>query len=71
MKIELCITYCESLGYKYAGLQFSIGCYCDYTYGTYGLASADSHCNTTCSGNSSTFCGGFFRNSIYATGYGK
>lgn len=71
MTIELCITYCESLTYKFAGLQYGIGCFCDYSFGKYGLAFKSSECNMTCSGNISTICGGYNRNSIYATSYGN
>ena len=64
MTPQLCSTLCGS-DYKYFGVQWTYECFCGNAYGSLGNAT-DSDCNTPCSGDSSTMCGGENRNSIYA-----
>ena len=74
MTIGSCVGYCQQNGYKYSGLQYGIACFCGSSYGYYGSASSDSQCNITCTGSNNTNsskCGGYLRNSIYGTIYGK
>ena len=44
--------------------------FCDNDFGGYG-ASADSECNTACSGDAGTMCGGPWRNSVYSLAEGQ
>ncbi len=39
-------------------------CYCDNSYGVYGIGNL-TDCNMPCSGNNQQICGGRWRNSIY------
>jgi len=61
---DTCRKICTTLGYKYAGVQYGIECFCGNSYGRYGrLATSD--CNSPCQGDQTVFCGGGNRNSIY------
>ncbi|XP_074661421.1 plasminogen-like [Tubulanus polymorphus] len=66
MTSEMCIAICKKLGFKYAGLQFRWHCLCGNRVGKYGQR-PDSECNVNCPGNAHEKCGGFWRNSVYAT----
>ncbi|XP_071488444.1 uncharacterized protein [Diadema antillarum] len=67
MTVTLCITYCRDRGYPYAGLQASSHCFCgDEDYSEHGEASSGD-CNQQCTGDSSSYCGGSWRNNIYST----
>ncbi|XP_052077208.1 xylosyltransferase oxt-like [Mytilus californianus] len=53
-------------GYKYAGLQYSVQCFCgNQLENTKYPKRPDSECNTKCRGEPSRMCGGTWRNSIY------
>jgi len=51
-------------GYRYAGTQQSVYCFCGNKYDTYGAANT---CNTNCKGNPNQICGGSWANSVYET----
>jgi len=69
MTVEGCLSYCKSKGLNYAGLEYSTQCYCGSslpaalgpTPGVLG------NCFSPCAGNSSQYCGGANRLSIYYT----
>ncbi|XP_075237841.1 uncharacterized protein LOC142334050 isoform X2 [Lycorma delicatula] len=65
---QLCISLCLSHGFKLAGLQWRVECFC----GDSDLSSAktinDSECSAVCSGDSTKKCGGDLKLSIYKTG---
>ncbi|XP_036356851.1 uncharacterized protein LOC115209445 isoform X2 [Octopus sinensis] len=64
MTLFLCFSHC--IGFKYAGLQNSMECYCGNTYDRYGSLHADQwKCNSPCAGNASEICGGIMHNSVY------
>ncbi|XP_071128240.1 xylosyltransferase oxt-like [Mytilus edulis] len=53
-------------GYKYAGLQYSVQCFCgNQLVNSKYPKKPDSECNTKCRGEPSRACGGTWRNSIY------
>ena len=69
LTIESCIATCSGLGLSIAGLEYSSQCFCGSEIIAGGvLASADSDCAMTCSGNADEICGGPALMSIYATG---
>jgi len=69
MTIESCIATCSGLGYSIAGAEYSTQCFCGSEIINGGvLASSDSRCAMTCSGNTAEICGGPALMSIYATG---
>jgi hypothetical protein len=69
MTVEMCLTYCKSHGLNYAGLEYATQCYCGDslpaslkpTPGVLG------NCFSPCAGNSSQYCGGASRLSMYYT----
>jgi len=63
--IQACITRCRSQNYVYSGSQYFGECFCGNTLGYAQVA--DTECNTPCNSGGG-FCGGAWRNSIYATG---
>jgi len=60
-----CLSICQSQNYTYYGVQYGSYCFCGDSYGKYGSVSYD-ECNMPCAGDSSTDCGGTWRNSIYS-----
>lgn len=71
MTIEYCIRYCQFYFTPYAALQNGNYCYCDYSFGKYSIASLDTACNVSCSGDGNKTCGGYLFNSIFTTIYGN
>ena len=63
--IQACVDTCRNQGYAYAGSQWYDQCFCGNTLG-YSQVS-DAECNTPCNAGGG-YCGGAWRNSIYATG---
>ncbi|XP_075235447.1 uncharacterized protein LOC142332726 isoform X2 [Lycorma delicatula] len=62
-----CVELCYSLGYLYAGLQFSVQCFCGDRHPFSEAKVVDGQCNMTCSGDKSEKCGSDWRLSIYST----
>ena len=67
MTISMCVATCKGKGFRFAGTQFSRECFCGDAYGTYGRTGSG-ECNDVCGGRPSEFCGGYWRNSVYAIG---
>jgi hypothetical protein len=67
LTVESCSQTCAGLGYSISGMEWISQCFCDNAIINQGtLASADTECNTACSGNSKEICGGGGRMSIYS-----
>ncbi|KAM0722233.1 hypothetical protein Q7P37_001674 [Cladosporium fusiforme] len=64
MSVAQCTGACKARGYRYAGLEYADQCYCDNTIREPATV-ATSGCNMPCSGNSSEFCGGSNRLTVY------
>ncbi|KAI5271288.1 hypothetical protein E4T47_05393 [Aureobasidium subglaciale] len=69
MTVESCLSFCKNKGLNYAGLEYSTQCYCgsslpDSLAPTPGVLG---NCFSPCAGNSSEYCGGSNRLSIYYT----
>lgn len=74
MTIDLCLTACQSAGYKIAGLEYASQCYCGNEFANGGTPApdGDAQCNMPCKGNTAETCGGpgrlnVFLYSVYAT----
>jgi hypothetical protein len=61
--IQSCRALAASYGYTYAGLQYYGYCFAGNVLGYTQVA--DSECNTPCTADSTSMCGGAWRNSIY------
>ncbi|KAF8862211.1 glyoxal oxidase-like protein [Acephala macrosclerotiorum] len=68
MTDESCISYCDGLGYYYAGTEYSQECYCGTSIASTGTMAATSDCSMTCTGNSTEICGGPSRLSVFWNG---
>ncbi|KAK3955564.1 WSC domain-containing protein [Pseudoneurospora amorphoporcata] len=65
MTMTSCVQYCNTGGYRYAGLEFQSECYCGNTLNGDADEVDDSQCEELCSGDSEEFCGGPSRLSLY------
>lgn len=67
--VENCTSACQ--GYVYAGMEYSGECYCGNSFNggalVDGTTPAATGCNMLCTGNSSEYCGGPNRLSVYKT----
>src|SRR5262249_54038015 len=62
--LRACIDRCRNLGYAYSGSQWYDQCFCGNSVGYAQVG--DGECNTPCTSGGG-YCGGAWRNSIYAT----
>ncbi|GJE88408.1 WSC domain-containing protein [Phanerochaete sordida] len=62
-----CTTYCSSMNYAYAGVEYGDECYCGtgYVGGTMPPAANLSDCSMLCAGGMYEDCGGSWRMQIY------
>lgn len=65
MTVSTCINYCNNNSYTFAGLEYTRECYCANYISTFSTHIPDSDCNLACEGNSSQWCGGSLRLSVY------
>ncbi|KAI9714898.1 MAG: hypothetical protein M1820_000187 [Bogoriella megaspora] len=64
MSTEYCQSFCATNGYKYAGTEYGIQCFCDNFINPSALLN-QTKCYYRCSGNSSENCGGGNRINLY------
>ncbi|WYZ45750.1 hypothetical protein EsH8_VIII_001066 [Colletotrichum jinshuiense] len=62
-----CITFCQSKGFPFAGVEWASECYCDYSLGSIATKQPDSDCNFGCTGNALEACGAGNRLSVFTT----
>lgn len=66
MTVQYCIQHCEECNQTVAGLQYGSECFCGTEQRMQGPTEGILRkCNIPCRGNSSQFCGGGVRNSVY------
>ena len=68
MTHQLCFAHCSNGGFRYAGLQYSIQCFCGrdgVAYDIHGQRE-ETECRSTCRGDADQICGGAWRMNIYA-----
>ena len=63
MTAAVCISYCSSKGYKYAGTQYMTQCYCGNTF----TANSVSGCDSVCAGDRNQICGGAYKSTVYTS----
>lgn len=65
--VEGCLNYCGAKGYSYAGLEYGNQCFCSKTLAADRAPKTGimGNCFTPCAGNSSEYCGGASRLSMY------
>lgn len=64
MTTEVCLAYCKSNGYMYAGTQYYHECWCSNS-SDYDKNGNAANCNTPCDGSASQMCGGRNAVSVY------
>ncbi|OAG11608.1 heme peroxidase [Paraphaeosphaeria sporulosa] len=63
MSVEYCAQLCD--GATYFGVEYGSECYCGATLQSSSVPQPESDCSMLCAGNSSTYCGGPARLSLY------
>ena len=67
MSIESCLNYCLGKGFPYAGVEYSVECYCGTTLAAAATQVAETDCNMACSGSATEPCGAGSRLSLFHT----
>ena len=77
---EKCAEQCNSLGYKFMGLQYAFECFCSNTFNSAAYSRTSGHegghvekkrkkrqwgCLSKCSGDKKQYCGGSWRQQVY------
>ncbi|KAB8301302.1 hypothetical protein EYC80_003183 [Monilinia laxa] len=57
MTMPLCMAFCKSNGYAYAGIEYTRECYCAQYLSALSAKVDDSNCDLPCKGNASQICG--------------
>lgn len=65
MTAESCISFCETRGFAYAGVEYSSECFCGNTLAPAAAQVAASACNMPCSGDALQPCGGGGRLNLF------
>ncbi|KAF7912961.1 uncharacterized protein EAF01_001982 [Botrytis porri] len=65
MTVPLCMAFCKSNGYAYAGIEYTRECYCAQYLSALASKVDDSKCDLPCKGNTSQICGGSWTLSVY------
>uniref|UniRef100_A0A1I8JDN6 WSC domain-containing protein n=1 Tax=Macrostomum lignano TaxID=282301 RepID=A0A1I8JDN6_9PLAT len=65
--VPKCYKACKARKYRFFGVQNGYQCWCGNHYGRYRIRS-NLECRVQCRGDKSTYCGGAWRNNVYATG---
>ncbi|KAG8267286.1 hypothetical protein J6590_054683 [Homalodisca vitripennis] len=64
----MCTGLCYSMGFLYAGIQYSKQCFCGDEHPNPNLKVVEAECAKPCSGDATKKCGGDYRNAVYQTG---
>ncbi|KAK5663389.1 hypothetical protein OQA88_3817 [Cercophora sp. LCS_1] len=67
MTIESCIGFCETRGFPYAGVEYSVECFCGSTLAPAAAQVASTDCSMPCSGDATQPCGGPSRLNLFHT----
>ncbi|KAG9238658.1 WSC domain-containing protein [Amylocarpus encephaloides] len=65
MTVPICLNFCASSSYEFAGLEYTRECYCSHYLSSISAKLPDATCNLACVGNSSEICGGSLALSVY------
>lgn len=69
MTVPICQQFCATGKYNFAGLEYTNECYCGFSINALSTRVPDSDCNLPCTGNTTQFCGGALKLSVYNTTY--
>lgn len=65
MTIESCIAFCETRGFAYAGVEYSVECFCGSDLAPAAAQVAATDCSMPCSGDATQPCGGPSRLNLF------
>ncbi|XP_034250002.1 xylosyltransferase oxt isoform X2 [Thrips palmi] len=68
---EHCINICLQSGFPYAGVQYSVECFCGNNRPESSSRLPDSSCNMKCPADPRKACGGYYTINVYQTGIPK
>lgn len=68
---EHCIHLCLQSGFPYAGVQYSVECFCGNNKPELSARLPDSSCNMKCPADPRKACGGYYTINVYQTGISK
>lgn len=68
MTQESCVSFCNSNGHPYAGVEYGRECYCGFVIGAGSERKEDTECDFRCPGAADEACGSDFRLSVFYTG---
>lgn len=66
MTVQECVKFCREAGYKYAGVEYSIECFCGATVAGTAKSVPAVECGMVCGGDKYAYCGGPYRLNVYA-----
>ncbi|KAF8866392.1 WSC-domain-containing protein [Acephala macrosclerotiorum] len=67
MTVPVCLAYCQSNSYSFAGLEYTRECYCAQLLSAISNKLPESSCNLPCIANDTQICGGNLALSVYQT----
>lgn len=68
MTVQSCISYCDGLGYIYAGVEWYQECYCGNNIINGNTQTTATDCSFPCTGDATEVCGAGNRLSMYFSG---
>lgn len=71
MTVPICLAYCQSNSYSFAGLEYTRECYCANMLSALANKLPDSSCDLVCQGNDTQICGGNLKLTVYQANSGK
>ena len=63
-----CISFCESGGYSFAGVEYARECFCGQNLKVKSVKKDDKECNMACMGDGNVKCGGTNRLNVFTSG---
>jgi hypothetical protein len=67
MTPAVCISFCQSKGYSFAGVKYSRECFCGYNLKSKSVIKDDGECGMSCAGDADSNCGGPNRLNVYTS----
>lgn len=66
MTPDVCISFCGSKGYEFAGVEYATECFCGHQIRSKSVKKEEKECNMACAGDATASCGGPNRLNIYS-----
>lgn len=66
--VDACVRSCQAAGYAFAGVEYSVECFCGDTRPPSRLKASEEQCNRPCPANPNQKCGGYYAINVHQTG---